>query len=38
MPADERRVVHNALTGMPNIKTESVGEGHRRAICIRFVE
>jgi spoIIIJ-associated protein len=37
MPADERRVVHNALTGMPNIKTESVGEGHRRAICIRYV-
>ena len=37
MPADERRVVHNALSGMPNIRTESVGEGHRRAICIRFV-
>lgn len=37
MPADERRIVHNALTGMPNIKTESVGEGNRRAICIRFV-
>lgn len=37
MPADERRMVHNALTGMPNIKTESVGEGHRRAICIRYI-
>jgi spoIIIJ-associated protein len=37
MPADERRVVHNALTGMPNIKTESVGEGHHRAICIRYI-
>jgi spoIIIJ-associated protein len=37
MPADERRVVHNALSGTPNIKTESVGEGHRRAICIRFI-
>jgi spoIIIJ-associated protein len=37
MPADERRVVHNALSGMPNIKTESVGEGHRRAICLRFI-
>jgi spoIIIJ-associated protein len=36
MPADERRMVHGALTGMPNIKTESVGEGHRRAICIRY--
>jgi spoIIIJ-associated protein len=38
MPADERRVVHGSLTGMPNIKTESVGEGHRRAICIRYVQ
>jgi spoIIIJ-associated protein len=37
MPADERRMVHGALTGMPNIKTESVGEGHHRAICIRFI-
>ena len=37
MPADERRMVHNALSGMPNIKTESVGEGHRRAICIRYI-
>lgn len=37
MPADERRMVHNALTGMPNIKTESVGEGHHRAICIRYI-
>jgi spoIIIJ-associated protein len=38
MPADERRLVHNALTGMPNIKTESVGQGHRRAIVIRYIE
>ncbi|MEY3610214.1 MAG: hypothetical protein RLZZ264_735 [Bacillota bacterium] len=37
MPADERRMVHNALTGMPNIKTESVGEGAQRAICIRYI-
>ena len=37
MPADERRVIHNALSGMPGVKTESVGEGHRRAICIRYV-
>jgi spoIIIJ-associated protein len=37
MPADERRVVHNALSGTPNIKTESVGEGHRRAISIRYI-
>ena len=37
MPADERRVIHNALSGMPGIKTESVGEGYRRAISIRYV-
>lgn len=37
MPADERRMVHNALTGMPNIKTESVGEGAQRAISIRYI-
>ena len=37
MPADERRMVNGALTGMPNIKTESVGEGHHRAICIRYI-
>jgi len=37
MPADERRMVHNALTGMPNVKTESVGEGSHRAICIRYI-
>jgi spoIIIJ-associated protein len=37
MPADERRMVHGALTGMPNIKTESVGEGQHRAICIRYI-
>ncbi len=38
MPADERRMIHNALTGVKNIKTESVGEGRRRAITIRYVE
>lgn len=38
MPADERRVIHNALTGMPHIKTESVGEGRRRQITIKYVE
>ena len=38
MPADERRVIHNALTGMPHIKTESIGDGRHRAIMIRYVE
>jgi spoIIIJ-associated protein len=38
MPADERRMIHNALSGMPNIKTESTGEGRFRAITIRYIE
>ncbi len=38
MPADERRIVHNALNGMPNIKTESKGEGTHRQVQIIFIE
>lgn len=38
MPADERRAVHNALTGMPHIKTESSGEGRNRKISINYVD
>ncbi len=38
MTADERRAVHNALTGMPNIKTESRGFGKNRQINILYVE
>lgn len=38
MPADERRVVHNALNGMPHIKTESIGEGQHRQITIKYME
>lgn len=38
MTADERRVVHNALTGMPHIKTESSGMGKHRQINIIYVE
>lgn len=38
MPADERRVIHNALNGMPHIKTESIGEGHHRQITISYVD
>ena len=38
MPADERRIVHNALSNYRNVKTESTGEGRRRAIVIRYVE
>jgi hypothetical protein len=38
MPADERRMVHNALSAFHNIKTESEGDGRQRAIVIRYVE
>jgi spoIIIJ-associated protein len=38
MPADERRMVHNALSAFSNIKTESEGDGRQRAIVIRYVE
>lgn len=38
MPADERRVIHNALAKFRNIKTESVGEGHKRQITIKYVD
>lgn len=38
MPADERRVVHNALNKMSNIKTESKGEGTHRQVQIIYVE
>lgn len=38
MPSDERRIVHNALTNFSNIKTESCGEGRRRAVVIKYVE
>ena len=37
MPADERRMIHNALSTMPHIRTESVGEGKHRQITIRYV-
>lgn len=38
MPADERRVIHNALSTLPHIKTESEGQGHQRCITIRYSE
>ena len=38
MTPDERRMVHNALSGMEHIKTESIGEGSDRAICIKYVD
>ena len=38
MPSDERRIVHNVLADFSHIKTESSGEGHRRAVTIKYVE
>ncbi len=38
MPADERRTIHNALNNMPNIRTESIGEGAKRQVQIIYVE
>lgn len=38
MPADERRMIHQACGGMKNIKTESTGEGTHRQVQIIYVE
>lgn len=38
MPADERRVIHNCLTNMPHIKTESTGFGKSRQIQIIYAD
>ncbi|MCF0108737.1 MAG: KH domain-containing protein [Erysipelotrichaceae bacterium] len=37
MPNDERKVIHQALTNMKNIKTESEGEGKNRHLVIKYV-
>ena len=37
MTADERRVVHNALSRIRNVSTESTGEGKKRHIVIKYV-
>lgn len=38
MSSYERLVIHGTLSGQPNIKTESVGEGKNRRLVIRYVE
>lgn len=38
MTPDERRVVHNTLSGYEHIKTESSGEGRNRAVTIKYVD
>ena len=37
MTADEIRVVHNALSRIRNVSTESTGEGKKRHIVIKYV-
>jgi spoIIIJ-associated protein len=37
MTPDERRVVHNTLSGMAHIKTESSGEGMNRAVTVKYI-
>ena len=38
MPSDERRIIHGALSGYHNIKTESQGQGKDRKLSIYYVE
>ena len=38
MPADERRIIHNACGGMEHIRTESNGEGTHRQVQIIYVD
>ena len=38
MPSDERRAIHNACSGMRNIRTESTGEGTHRQVQIIYVD
>lgn len=38
MPADERRVIHNACSGLAHVKTESSGEGPHRQVQIFYVD
>ncbi len=38
MPADERKVMHQAISEMRHLKTESKGEGKNRYITISYVD
>lgn len=38
MPSDERRIIHGALAGYHNIRTESQGQGKDRKLSIYYVE
>lgn len=38
MPNDERKIIHQFLSGREHIKTESQGEGNQRHLVIKYVE
>lgn len=38
MTSYERLIIHEFLAEKPNIKTESVGEGHNRRVVIKYVD
>lgn len=38
MTSYERMLIHSFLEGIPDIKTESVGEGHKRRIVIKYIK
>ncbi|MCQ2776137.1 MAG: Jag N-terminal domain-containing protein [Bacilli bacterium] len=38
MPSDERRAIHNALSNMEHVRTESIGEGTHRQVQIIYVD
>ena len=37
MPPFERRIIHEFLSHMPDLKTESTGEGMKRRVVIKYV-
>ncbi len=37
MPANERRIIHMFLEGIPDIKTESEGYGSNRRVVIKYI-
>ena len=38
MSSYERLIIHGTLSGQPNIKTESIGEGKERRLVIKYVK
>ncbi len=38
MPADERKVIHNAVNGIRNVRSESIGEGNHRRVQLIYTE